>query len=231
GDLNGLREAVLWMRDHERERLAMAEAGQQWCRERFTAEAMVDGLEQVYGETINRLRGRGTWQTPRTRPHDARGRSTDDTGVDTDDDAAPPGDDDRDSEGAPETASRIGGANTSTATLTAAGNASTANTMVEAATTNALRQRGGLIESKPTQTDDAIVGPERTRPDADHDDVRSDDEEDEEDDLSGSAPPRHGDRQRKGITQPVAVSLLIPHSLPTATGASPVASAGRQQRE
>lgn len=52
GDLRGLRDAVLWMEEHPRERAEMAERGRAWCRERFTAKAMVDGLDRVYRETL-----------------------------------------------------------------------------------------------------------------------------------------------------------------------------------
>lgn len=52
GDLERLRAAVEWMMDHPKERARMVEAGQALCRERFSAERMVDELEKVYASCL-----------------------------------------------------------------------------------------------------------------------------------------------------------------------------------
>lgn len=52
GDVRGLGEAILWLRDHPRERLAMAERGREACRTAFSTEAMVAGLEAVYARAL-----------------------------------------------------------------------------------------------------------------------------------------------------------------------------------
>jgi len=54
GDLNALRESVLWMMDHPQERAAMGERGRDVCRERFDASAMVEKLETVYASVLKR---------------------------------------------------------------------------------------------------------------------------------------------------------------------------------
>jgi glycosyltransferase involved in cell wall biosynthesis len=48
GDIEGLREAIVWLRDHPTERKTLASTGKAWCIERFSAEAMVSHLERVY---------------------------------------------------------------------------------------------------------------------------------------------------------------------------------------
>jgi glycosyltransferase involved in cell wall biosynthesis len=48
GDLNGLREAVLWMMEHPHERMAMGTRGRDMCRVRFAASTMVNELQRVY---------------------------------------------------------------------------------------------------------------------------------------------------------------------------------------
>ncbi len=48
GDRDGLREAVLWMRDHPEARAAMGQRGRAMCAEMFDAEVMVARLEEVY---------------------------------------------------------------------------------------------------------------------------------------------------------------------------------------
>lgn len=48
GDLNGLREATLWMKDHPDECVAMGRRGRERCRIEFAAETMVERLEAVY---------------------------------------------------------------------------------------------------------------------------------------------------------------------------------------
>lgn len=48
GDRAGLRDAIVWMAEHERERLAMATQGRAMCAERFSTERMVAHLERVY---------------------------------------------------------------------------------------------------------------------------------------------------------------------------------------
>ncbi|MGD9689804.1 MAG: glycosyltransferase [Phycisphaerales bacterium] len=59
GDLPGLREAVvgLWREPSERDRLARR--GRELCRERFSAETMVRGLEAVYAHALARAREPG----------------------------------------------------------------------------------------------------------------------------------------------------------------------------
>lgn len=52
GDIEGLETAVRWMADHPRERLAMAQRGRDDCRERFSAQRMVQELEKVYARAI-----------------------------------------------------------------------------------------------------------------------------------------------------------------------------------
>ncbi len=54
GDLGALREAVLWMMDHPRERVEMGERGRAACRERFDASRMVEQLEAVYASVLER---------------------------------------------------------------------------------------------------------------------------------------------------------------------------------
>lgn len=48
GDRDGLREAVLWMREHAEARAAMGRRGRAMCLEMFDAEVMVARLEEVY---------------------------------------------------------------------------------------------------------------------------------------------------------------------------------------
>lgn len=50
GDRAGLREAIVWMAEHEDERGAMASRGRTMCAERFSTERMVEHLERVYFE-------------------------------------------------------------------------------------------------------------------------------------------------------------------------------------
>jgi glycosyltransferase involved in cell wall biosynthesis len=52
GDRAGLREAVLWMMDHTDERAAMGHAGREMCRERFSADLMVDRLIEIYASVL-----------------------------------------------------------------------------------------------------------------------------------------------------------------------------------
>jgi len=52
GDRAALREAIVWMMDHPVERSAMGEAGRAMCRERFSAELMVERLEEVYQSVL-----------------------------------------------------------------------------------------------------------------------------------------------------------------------------------
>jgi len=54
GDRAGLRDAVLWMRDYPTERAAMGKRGRDDCRVRFSADTMVDGIQRVYREVLNR---------------------------------------------------------------------------------------------------------------------------------------------------------------------------------
>ncbi len=59
GDREGLRRAVERLYDHPDERRTMAERGREECRERFSAEAMVEALERVYADALARGRGGG----------------------------------------------------------------------------------------------------------------------------------------------------------------------------
>ena len=52
GDLAGLREAVVWMMGHARERAAMGQRGREMCRHRFAASTMVNELEKVYAAVL-----------------------------------------------------------------------------------------------------------------------------------------------------------------------------------
>ena len=54
GDLPGLREAVQWMMDHPQERRAMGRRGRERCRDRFAAETMVEQLERIYADQMDR---------------------------------------------------------------------------------------------------------------------------------------------------------------------------------
>lgn len=56
GDLEGLREAVIWMMDHPTERSAMGERGREMCRKRFSARAMIERLETVYNAVLSTKR-------------------------------------------------------------------------------------------------------------------------------------------------------------------------------
>jgi glycosyltransferase involved in cell wall biosynthesis len=56
GDAEGYRRAVVWMAEHEDERRAMAQRGQQRVVEEFSAQTMVDRLEVVYARALD-LRG------------------------------------------------------------------------------------------------------------------------------------------------------------------------------
>jgi len=47
-DLDGLRDAVVWMMEHPQKRIQMGQAGREFCRHRFDAATMVADLEQVY---------------------------------------------------------------------------------------------------------------------------------------------------------------------------------------
>jgi glycosyltransferase involved in cell wall biosynthesis len=52
GDRAALREAIVWLAEHPRERAEMAEGGRAECAVRFSAEAMVEALERVYRRAI-----------------------------------------------------------------------------------------------------------------------------------------------------------------------------------
>lgn len=52
GDKVKLRDAILWLRDHPRERAEMANRGREECRVAFSAETMVVELEKVYARAI-----------------------------------------------------------------------------------------------------------------------------------------------------------------------------------
>ncbi len=57
GDIEGLREAVEWMAADPARRGATAEAGRERCEVAFAAERMVESLESLYMETLERIRG------------------------------------------------------------------------------------------------------------------------------------------------------------------------------
>ena len=57
GDRKGLRDAIVWLAKHPRERAEMAARGRDWCRERFSAERMVADLEKVYARALAAARG------------------------------------------------------------------------------------------------------------------------------------------------------------------------------
>jgi glycosyltransferase involved in cell wall biosynthesis len=52
GDKEKLRDAILWLKDHPRERAEMAARGREECRGAFSAETMVAKLEKVYARAI-----------------------------------------------------------------------------------------------------------------------------------------------------------------------------------
>ncbi|MCB9845008.1 MAG: glycosyltransferase [Phycisphaeraceae bacterium] len=56
GDLAGLREAILYCADHPQERRRMAETGKGRCAAAFSAERMVQSLEEVYAMALERAR-------------------------------------------------------------------------------------------------------------------------------------------------------------------------------
>ncbi|HMN42113.1 MAG TPA: glycosyltransferase [Phycisphaerales bacterium] len=57
GDRDGLREALLWLMSHPRERGEMAARGREECRTAFSAETMVAELEGAYARAIEIARG------------------------------------------------------------------------------------------------------------------------------------------------------------------------------
>ena len=58
GDVGALRDALVWARDNPRDRLRLAAQGRDWCAAEFDHGAMVEHLESVYTEAIERS-GRG----------------------------------------------------------------------------------------------------------------------------------------------------------------------------
>ncbi len=68
GDLAMLREAVEWMMDHAVQRLAMGRHGREQCRQRFAAERMVQGLEEVYASVLGPGGDADTGDGPGSRP-------------------------------------------------------------------------------------------------------------------------------------------------------------------
>jgi len=54
GDLAGLRRAVQWMMDHPKERAAMGRRGRDLCGVRFAAATMVEQLESIYADVLDR---------------------------------------------------------------------------------------------------------------------------------------------------------------------------------
>lgn len=52
GDRGKLRDAIIWLRDHPRQRAEMAVRGREECRETFSAETMVEELEKVYARAL-----------------------------------------------------------------------------------------------------------------------------------------------------------------------------------
>lgn len=57
GNAPELHNAVQWMHDHPHERAEMARRGRETARTRFSAQTMVDALEQVYSEALQQARG------------------------------------------------------------------------------------------------------------------------------------------------------------------------------
>ncbi|MFN8815709.1 MAG: glycosyltransferase [bacterium] len=57
GDVGALAAALAWAAEHPAERAALAAAGKRMAEEQFSAEAMVRGLEGVYGRAVEGLRG------------------------------------------------------------------------------------------------------------------------------------------------------------------------------
>lgn len=53
GDLQGLRDALLELRDNPQQRAAMGQAGRALCRQQFDAAVMVERLEQVYADVLS----------------------------------------------------------------------------------------------------------------------------------------------------------------------------------
>jgi glycosyltransferase involved in cell wall biosynthesis len=56
GDVRGLGDAILRLRDHPRDRSSMAQRGREACRGAFSAEAMVAQLERVYARALDLAR-------------------------------------------------------------------------------------------------------------------------------------------------------------------------------
>ena len=54
GDKDALADAIGWMFEHPDERAAMIEQGQTYVRRMFDANAMVEMIERVYYEVLNR---------------------------------------------------------------------------------------------------------------------------------------------------------------------------------
>ncbi|MFG0307101.1 MAG: glycosyltransferase family 4 protein [Phycisphaerales bacterium JB040] len=52
GDADAIRDAVRWMADHEDERHAMGARGRELARDEFSAERMVERLEEVYRDAL-----------------------------------------------------------------------------------------------------------------------------------------------------------------------------------
>lgn len=52
GDAEAIRDAVRWMADHEEERDAMGARGRELARDEFSAERMVERLEEVYRDAL-----------------------------------------------------------------------------------------------------------------------------------------------------------------------------------
>ena len=58
GDVSALRDAILWCKDHPRERAALAASGRTLCERDFSVAAMLAGLEAVYARATERARTR-----------------------------------------------------------------------------------------------------------------------------------------------------------------------------
>ncbi len=56
GDKNALRDAILWMVDHESERKQMAERGRERCTRQFDHQRMVQQLHELYRDTLDAIR-------------------------------------------------------------------------------------------------------------------------------------------------------------------------------
>ncbi len=52
GDIAGLSEAMMWMVEHESERIALAERGRTLCTQMFDCQNMIDRLDRLYRQVL-----------------------------------------------------------------------------------------------------------------------------------------------------------------------------------